>query len=107
MEVSKGTGICLSTDDDTTLGSFWGNHTLRSISTESTAHCTDSQQFSSRAVRNAFPKALETHHRSNKRCIAGRPFKQMRGSTVTRKNDDIETEPLASVDGLDFKNASA
>ena len=48
--------------------------------------------------------ALETHHRSNKRCIAGRPFKQMRGSTVTRKNDDIETEPLASIDGLDFKN---
>ena len=47
---------------------------------------------------------LETHHRSNEGCITGRPFKQMRRSTVACENDDIEAEPTASVNSLDFKN---
>ena len=50
---------------------------------------------------------LETHHRSNKGCITGRMFKQIGGFSVTYENDDIETEPVASVYGLDPKNTGS
>ena len=36
-----------------------------------------------------------------------RPLKQVRGSTVPRKNDDVETDPIASVDSLDFKDTDS
>ena len=55
-EVSEGTAIHLSTDDETLtrfiLGVF---HTLRSISAKSVARCAISQPFGSRSVGNPFP----------------------------------------------------
>ena len=47
---------------------------------------------------------LKPHHCSNKRCISCRILEQMCGSTVTRNNDDIESDPFTSVDGLNLKN---
>ena len=64
-------------------------------------------KFCNPFVRYAFPKTLETHHRSDKRCITRRVSKQIRDSTMPRKNNDIETAPIASVDGLDFEDTGS
>ena len=47
---------------------------------------------------------LETHHCSNERCITRRVLEQNGCSSVSCKDDNTETEPITSVDGLDFKN---
>ena len=107
-EIAEGTGICLSTDDDTITRFILGVITPYGAHLQDQLHIAPTVNDSGNtSVGDAFSKALETHHCSNERCITPLMLKQIRGSTVPCKNDNIEAEPIASVDGLNFKNTSS